>query len=171
MLKGQSHRSVIIAEDSLVVAEVDDLQPQHVTHLLGQGLQLVGVQEQHGCILPVTHLREKSKRWRLPTAEQPSRPRSRMLAWCVCVCVLTSGGSWTRKLWSAAKVRMQVHWPMEEGKASISLKLQSSSSSMVSLQRGGGNELVLWDLHWGNRVECFSGCNDQCPVKQLCAVH
>lgn len=45
----------------------------------------------------------------------------------------TSGGSWTRKLWSAAKVRMPAHWPMEEGRASISLKLQSSSSRDVSL--------------------------------------
>lgn len=46
-----------IAGDSLVVAEVDDLQLLHVAHLLGQGLQLVGVQEQHGGVLPVPHLK------------------------------------------------------------------------------------------------------------------
>lgn len=55
------------------------------------------------------------------------------------MCILTSGGSWVRKLWSAAKVRMLTHWPMKEGKASISLKLQSSSSRDVSLmQREAG---------------------------------
>lgn len=48
--------------------------------------------------------------------------------------MLTSGGSWERKLWSAAKVRMLTHWPMEEGRASISLKLQSSSSIHARLK-------------------------------------
>lgn len=56
----------------------------------------------------------------------------------VATCTLTSGGSWLRKLWSAAKVRMLPHWPMEVGKASISLKLQSSSSRDASLNTGGG---------------------------------
>lgn len=61
------------------------------------------------------------------------------------LCTLTSGGSRVRKLWSAAKVRMLVHWPMVEGKASISLKLQSSSSRDSSLmQRGGRGGLVRW---------------------------
>lgn len=44
------------ALDSLVVAEVDDLEPLHVAHLLGQRLQLVGVQEEHGGVLPAAHL-------------------------------------------------------------------------------------------------------------------
>lgn len=42
--------------DSLVVAQIDDLEPLHVAHLLGQRLQLVGMEKQHGCILPVAHL-------------------------------------------------------------------------------------------------------------------
>lgn len=50
-------------------------------------------------------------------------------------CIQTSGGSCIRKLWSAAKVRMLTHWPTEEGKASISLKLQSSSSRDVKLMQ------------------------------------
>lgn len=42
--------------NSLVVAEIYDLELLHVTHLLWQRLQLVGMKEQHSCILPITHL-------------------------------------------------------------------------------------------------------------------
>lgn len=65
----------------------------------------------------------------LSTLEQTDRQIDR---WAM-MCTLTSGGSWARKLWSAANVRMAMHRPTEDGKASISLKLQSSSSRFVRL--------------------------------------
>lgn len=40
----------------LVVAEIDDLELQHVAHLLRQKLQLVGVQEEHSDVLQTAHL-------------------------------------------------------------------------------------------------------------------
>lgn len=141
----QSHWLVITAEDSLVVAEVNDLQLLHVAHLLRQRLQLIGVQEQHSGVLPVPHLKESEGETEQTGSQRLSSIRSNPCCRSVhSTCTLTSGGSWTRKLWSAAKVRMQAHWPMEEGNASISLKLQSSSSSTVSLQQGGAHELVCW---------------------------
>lgn len=42
--------------NSLVVAQIYDLELLHVAHLLWQRLQLVGMKEQHSCILPITHL-------------------------------------------------------------------------------------------------------------------
>lgn len=158
IFKVQSLPLVMMTEDSLVVAEIDDLQLLHVAHLLGQRLQLIGVQEQHGGVFPVPHLKESEGEaeqtgpQRFPTVRAASA-QIQAVGVCMSTCALTSGGSWTRKLWSAAKVRMQPHWPMEEGNASISLKLQSSSSSTVSLQRGGAAELVWWGLHSVNSLQ------------------
>lgn len=46
----------VVWSNSLVVAEIYDLELLHVPHLLWQRLQLVGMKEQHSCILPITHL-------------------------------------------------------------------------------------------------------------------
>lgn len=46
----------VVWSNSLVVAEIYDLELLHITHLLWQRLQLVGMKEQHSGIFPITHL-------------------------------------------------------------------------------------------------------------------
>lgn len=93
----------MVAGNLLVVAEINDLQLLHVAHLLGQGLQFIGVQEQHSGVLPVAHLPEsegETKQTRV-TAVSNSTRVIRLNPDCSGghgTGALTSGGSWTRKL-------------------------------------------------------------------------
>lgn len=47
---------------SLVVAQIDDLELLHVSHLLRQRLQFIGVQKQHSDVLPAAHLSQTHTR-------------------------------------------------------------------------------------------------------------